>query len=215
MTILVLGASGALGNAVVAECLRVDNSVMTHSRSGNGTTIAGPIGSKEFLQAIEELMHSTTIHAVFNCVGNYLHGPLGDTAVDSIYECIHTNLIGQILTIQTLLKPMVQAGSGRIANINSLAGRFPSPNESIYTAAKAGFLAFSKSVQLEVLGTGVEIIDFLPGAFKSNMTKHRLDYERLTNASDLASFVVSTTLNKSIFVNEVIVRGVNACSSAN
>jgi short-subunit dehydrogenase len=66
-------------------------------------------------------------------------------------------------------------GRGAVVNVASLAGRFPIPFMSAYSAGKAGLSAFTRTLMLEAAGRGVVVLDFQPGdyntGFNDNMRK--------------------------------------------
>jgi len=55
--------------------------------------------------------------------------------------------------------------------VSSLAAEFPLPFMSGYNAAKAGLSAFSESLMIEVAGTGVIVIDFRPGDYRTGFNE--------------------------------------------
>ena len=72
---------------------------------------------------------------------------------------------------------------GLIVNINSLAYQQPSANETIYCATKFALKGFSKALQMEAIGSGVEIIDVHPGGIQTNMTRDRKGFETMMPVS--------------------------------
>jgi NAD(P)-dependent dehydrogenase (short-subunit alcohol dehydrogenase family) len=54
-------------------------------------------------------------------------------------------------------------GGGRIINVTSLAARLPVPFLGAYNAAKAAMASFTMSMQLELEGSDIRIIDVQPG----------------------------------------------------
>jgi 2-hydroxycyclohexanecarboxyl-CoA dehydrogenase len=60
------------------------------------------------------------------------------------------NLKGQIICARAVLDDMVARGSGRIINIASDAGRVGSTGEAVYSAAKGGVIAFTKTLAREL-----------------------------------------------------------------
>jgi short-subunit dehydrogenase len=64
---------------------------------------------------------------------------------------------------------------GTIVNVTSLAVEFPIPLMSGYNSAKAALAAFSESLLIETAGTGVTVIDFRPGDYRTdfNHAAHR------------------------------------------
>jgi short-subunit dehydrogenase len=96
---------------------------------------------------------------------------------------------------------------GIIINLNSLAGKFPSKNESVYSATKFGIYGFSKVLQLEAIEFGIKVIDIFPGSFKSQMTKSRENFTSLIEPSEIADLVFHLVDNsKTQYTNEIILR---------
>ena len=58
---------------------------------------------------------------------------------------------------------MVERGWGRIVNIGSDAGRVGSSLESVYSGAKGGVIAFTKTIAREVARSGVTANTVCPG----------------------------------------------------
>ncbi len=60
---------------------------------------------------------------------------------------------------------------GCFVNISSLAAEFPLPYMSAYNVAKAGLSALSESLIFESRGSGVRVIDFRPGDYRTNFNQ--------------------------------------------
>ncbi len=69
------------------------------------------------------------------------------------------------------LRVMLAQKRGCLVNVASLATDFPLPFMSGYNVAKAGLSALSESLIFETRGTGVVVIDFRPGDFKTGFNK--------------------------------------------
>lgn len=76
---------------------------------------------------------------------------------------IAINLMGAIRLTRCLLPPMVAAGSGKIVNISSDAGRVGSMGETVYSAAKGGLIAFTKSLARELARYRINVNCVCPG----------------------------------------------------
>lgn len=63
---------------------------------------------------------------------------------------------------------------GTLVHVSSLAAEFPLPLMSSYNVGKAGLSALSESLMFECRGTGVTVIDFRPGDYRTafNKTMH-------------------------------------------
>jgi len=69
------------------------------------------------------------------------------------------------------LRAMSARGRGCLVNVSSLAVEFPLPFMSGYNAAKAGLSALSESLIFETRGTGVTVIDFRPGDYRTSFNR--------------------------------------------
>jgi 2-hydroxycyclohexanecarboxyl-CoA dehydrogenase len=64
-------------------------------------------------------------------------------------KVMQINLYGPIRLLRATLPAMVEARWGRVVNIASDAGRVGSSNEAVYSGAKGGLIAFTKTIARE------------------------------------------------------------------
>jgi 2-hydroxycyclohexanecarboxyl-CoA dehydrogenase len=76
---------------------------------------------------------------------------------------IEINFKSVLRTTHAVLPGMIDAGWGRIINIGSDAGRVGSMLESVYSGAKGGVIAFTKTIAREVARKGVTANAVCPG----------------------------------------------------
>jgi 2-hydroxycyclohexanecarboxyl-CoA dehydrogenase len=76
---------------------------------------------------------------------------------------IAINLMGAVRLTRGLLPPMVAANAGKIVNISSDAGRVGSMGETVYSAAKGGLIAFTKSLARELARYRITVNCVSPG----------------------------------------------------
>jgi 2-hydroxycyclohexanecarboxyl-CoA dehydrogenase len=79
------------------------------------------------------------------------------------------NLEGVLNCTHAALPPMQAAGYGRIVNVSSEAGRHGSKRGSVYAAAKAGVIGFTKSIARENARYGITANNVLPGPIETPM----------------------------------------------
>lgn len=77
---------------------------------------------------------------------------------------IDVNLTGTFRVCRAVVPAMQQQGFGRIVNMASLAGKEGTPNASAYSAAKAGVIAFTKSLGKELAGSDIRVNCIAPAA---------------------------------------------------
>jgi NAD(P)-dependent dehydrogenase (short-subunit alcohol dehydrogenase family) len=84
-------------------------------------------------------------------------------------EVIQTNLNSVFHCSKAVLEPMISRGWGRIINIASIIGQTGAFGQANYAAAKAGVIAFTKSVAQEVAKFGVTVNAICPGFVDTDM----------------------------------------------
>jgi 2-hydroxycyclohexanecarboxyl-CoA dehydrogenase len=112
------------------------------------------------LEAIDEL---GAIEVLVNCAGWDELMPFLSTDEAFWDRVIEINYKGILRTVHACLPSMVEARWGRIVNIGSDAGRVGSSFEAVYSGAKGGVIAFTKTVAREAARSGVTANVVCPG----------------------------------------------------
>lgn len=86
-----------------------------------------------------------------------------DTDEDFWDRIIDINYKGMLRLTHACVPGMIERGWGRIVNIASDAGRVGSSLEAVYSGAKGGTIAFSKTLAREVARRGVTVNVVCPG----------------------------------------------------
>ena len=104
------------------------------------------------------------IDILVNNAGSARHLWLDEQSLeDDIQNQLQVNLIGMIQLTRLVIPDMVEAGSGQIIHISSIASWVGVPTYSIYNASKFGSRGFLASLRRELRGTGVIISEIFPG----------------------------------------------------
>jgi short-subunit dehydrogenase len=86
---------------------------------------------------------------------------LGDG--DDARKAFETNFWSPLALIKALVPAMVEAGRGNIVNVTSLAQITTWPSFGGYAATKAALAAATETLAMEVHGSGVHVLEVIPG----------------------------------------------------
>jgi len=174
-TALVTGGAGGIGRAIslaLAEHgLRVvvadldDARVAAVAGEVSGVGVRLDVTDPSSLRAAIALVHAqaSVIDVLVNCAGWDEARPFLETDDAFSAKVVEVNLMGPIRVCRAVLPDMLARGWGRIINIASDAGRVGSSNESIYSAAKGGLIAITKTLAREYATQGITVNAVSPG----------------------------------------------------
>jgi 3-oxoacyl-[acyl-carrier protein] reductase len=190
---LVTGASRGIGAAISDELAALGAKVI-----GTATTDAGAQAIGERLSAhggagralnvtdgaaIESLIEAIgkefgPVSILVNNAGITRDQLLMRMKDDDWQSILDTNLSSVYRTSKAVMRGMMKARKGRIINIASVIGVTGNAGQSNYAAAKAGIIAFSKSLAREIGSRGITVNVVAPGFIDTDMTKGLPDAQR-------------------------------------
>lgn len=106
---------------------------------------------------------------VVNNAGIDQHAFFTDTTPEDWARLLAVNLVSTFACTQAALPGMQAAGFGRIINITSEAARMGSKGGAVYSAAKGGVIAFTKSIARENARFGITANAIAPGPIRTPM----------------------------------------------
>lgn len=190
---LVTGASRGIGAAIANELAALGAKVI-----GTATTEAGAqaIGERLCAQsgvgralnvtdgaAVEALIDAVakefgTISILVNNAGITRDQLLMRMKDEDWQAVLDTNLSSVFRTCKAVLRGMMKARKGRIISIASVIGLTGNPGQTNYAAAKAGIIAFSKSLAREIGSRGITVNVVAPGFIDTDMTRALPEQQR-------------------------------------
>jgi 2-hydroxycyclohexanecarboxyl-CoA dehydrogenase len=114
------------------------------------------------------------VEILVNCAGWDEFKPFIETDEAFLRKVLDINLAGPIRLTRAVLPGMMTRGWGRIVSIGSDAGRVGSSLEAIYSGAKGGVIAFTKTIAREAARHGVTANCVCPGPTDTPLL-HRLE----------------------------------------
>jgi NAD(P)-dependent dehydrogenase (short-subunit alcohol dehydrogenase family) len=181
-TAFITGASSGIGRAVAEMLLAGGARVWGTSREvsrlaalegrfpGTFTPVALDLGNPAAAQAAFE--RGAEAAGVFDIVINNAGygGAFSPFAGDDFapwQRQVDAMLATTARLAHTALRGMIARNRGCLVNVSSLVVNFPLPHMSAYNTAKAGLSALSESLIFETRGTGVAVVDFRPGDYRT------------------------------------------------
>lgn len=176
--VLVTGASGALGPAIVGALLAVGAKVIAGARRRTWldalraemrdhdrlevaeVDVTDPGGVEALVDAIDR---DGGLDALVQCAGTYAHGPLADAPLEALDRVVRVNLWGTLLTARAAVRSMRLRNRGSIVLISAERALEPAANEGAWGASKAAVAHLGQSMAHETAGTGIRVNVVLPG----------------------------------------------------
>ena len=173
-TALVTGAAGGIGAAVVKALRAKGVRVAVADRDVSGVEAEAHLPGNLLDPAYADALPAAAAKAlgrldiVINNAGFGAFGSFAHTDFAVWEEQLRVMLVNTARLSHAALRGMLARKRGALVNISSIAGEFGMPYQAAYNTTKAGLSALNESLMYEVKDTGVIIIDFRPGDFRTD-----------------------------------------------
>ncbi|MEO8043559.1 MAG: SDR family NAD(P)-dependent oxidoreductase [Spartobacteria bacterium] len=227
-TILVTGASGGVGEAMVRRLAGQGATVCLTSRNRKRLEeIAGGLSEgrgrcypadltveQELGKAVEAILaDNERLDAVVHCAAIIVLGAVVTATVRDFERQFQVNVVAPFRLTQLLL-PALISSRGQAVFINSSAGRHASAEVSQYAATKHALRAVADSLRDECNATGVRVCSLFLGSTATPMQaairaeqKRRYEPERLIQPDDVAEMIAAVlALPRTAEVTDLVMR---------
>ena len=224
--IIVTGASGGIGNAIIEKLNETGANILA-----SGTRIEKLEELKKKYEKIKILKFDISqsekieefIENATNELGGSLDGIINNAGItqdnlairmslDEWQKVININLTSTFLLSKFAIKKMLKNKSGKIVNITSVVGHTGNLGQANYTASKAGIVAMSKSLAIEYAKKNININCISPGFISTAMTDKidmkfkeaiiaKIPSNRLGKPEDVANAVTFLSSDQSDYIN--------------
>jgi 3-oxoacyl-[acyl-carrier protein] reductase len=224
--IIVTGASGGIGNAIIKILSEAGANILA-----SGTRIEKLEELKKNFEGLKILKFDISqsdkieefIENATNELGGSLDGIINNAGItqdnlairmslDEWQKVININLTSTFLMSKFAIKKMLKNKSGKIVNITSVVGHTGNLGQVNYTASKAGIVAMSKSLAIEYAKKNININCISPGFIQTAMTDKiddkfkeviisKIPSARLGKPDDIANAVLFLSSEESDYIN--------------
>lgn len=188
---VVTGAGRGLGKEIATALAADGMSLLLLARTGAEVNalaedLAAAFGVKAFPAAIDVtdpdavdrvVMHAEqhlgTVDLLVNNAATIdaQQVPFWESDRDDLWRVVETNLRGPLLMTRALLPPMVQRGHGRVVNLASRArAATRTGTYTGYAVSKRALSLLTESLAEPLRGSGVVVVDVLPGLVRTELT---------------------------------------------
>tara|TARA_Y100001970_G_scaffold293818_1_gene443480 strand:+ start:1589 stop:2323 length:735 start_codon:yes stop_codon:yes gene_type:complete len=211
--ILITGATGGIGYALVKKFLSLNGNVLatgtkTEKLEGlkkefpNLNIMKFDISEHSKIEEFIENVYSQLIglDILINNAGINMDNLSIRMKEDEWKKVIDINLGSTFLLCRSAIKKMLKNKYGRIVNITSIVGHTGNLGQANYSASKAGIIGMTKSLAIEYAKKNITLNCVSPGFIKTNMTENiiesvkailtsRIPMSKLGSGDDVANSV--------------------------
>lgn len=179
--VLVTGATGSLGVAIVREFAKNGYFVYIHYNSNE-------IKAKEILEEIDNMgeiltfdsknsqnikdkLENIEVDVLINNSGITKDNLFFWMSDDEWEDVIDTNVNGMFRVTKAIVPKLIKKKDCAIVNISSISGIVGNMGQTNYSASKGAIIAFTKSLALELARYRITVNCVAPGLVESEMTK--------------------------------------------
>lgn len=179
-SILVTGGNGGMGLAIARHFLNHDPSAVVwlgvRANRRGADSLAGEFPDRcrpvelevadpaAWKRVVEEILSASgRLDVLVNNAGLHRDCLLAAMPDETWHEVISANLDSVFHGCRAVVTPMMRQRFGRIINISSLSAVLPPLGQTNYAAAKAGVVAFSRTLAKETARSGITVNSVLPG----------------------------------------------------
>ena len=214
MVILVTGASRGIGREIAKNLAQKGNIVIANynkseeqaqnlqKENPNIEVYKSDVSKREEVkQMVEYVLNKYgKIDALVNNAGISENKLFTDVTDEDWQKIINTNLYSAFCVTQEVLPNMIHNKSGCIINISSIWGIVGASCETVYSIAKAGIDAMTKSLAKELGPSNIRVNSIAPGIIDTDMNKNlsQEDIENIKNEIPLQKIGKTIDISKCV-----------------
>lgn len=180
--VMVTGATGGLGKALVARLVATGQNVIAAAREPSRLSIAPgpgrvvsvqldmeqPSTITQAAQEITRIVGSNELTGLVNMAGIIVEGPLEAISPAALRRQLDINVVGPFALTQALL-PLLKQARGKVVNIGAISAHLTVPFYGPIAASKSALASLNDAMRLEFAQFGIDVILIEPGAMKTGI----------------------------------------------
>ena len=137
----------------------------------NAIVLTGDITDEKFVaEAVKTTLEKFgRVDALVNNAGISNISPALDTSTEKYRQVLEVNLVAPFILAKAFGKIMLDAGSGAVVNVASVAGLQGVADRTAYNASKHGLIGLTRTLAVEWGARGVRVNAVCPGWVKTEM----------------------------------------------
>jgi len=141
------------------------------ARGGKAFAFVGDITREDVVEALsrEVLERYGRVDVLVNNAGISLIRAAEETTAEEYRRVMEVNLVAPFLLVRAFGRTMLEARSGAIVNVASIAGLVAVADRAAYNASKHGLVGLTRTLAAEWGGRGVRVNAVCPGWVKTEM----------------------------------------------
>ncbi|TFD66505.1 SDR family NAD(P)-dependent oxidoreductase [Cryobacterium ruanii] len=184
--VVVTGGNSGIGRAIAEAFVANGDRVVVLDRAG-ADAVSVDVSQEESVRAAFATARQRlgSIDILVNSAGLLTESPVQDMTLAMWNETVSVDLTGVFLCCREVVGEMRQQKWGRIINIASQLAIKGGTGLSHYSAAKAGVVAFTKSLALEVASDNVLVNSIAPGPIETPLVQGISEEWKLAKRAEL------------------------------
>ncbi|KAL3466168.1 hypothetical protein BJX64DRAFT_284747 [Aspergillus heterothallicus] len=170
-------AFAAKGVTVLATARRAESLSELTSKYDNIEAFSLELGNPESIEKLKDAVSIRTggrLDFLVNNAGTHYAATGVDLEIEEVAKLFQVNLFAVMQLCQVFVPLLRESARGQIVQIGSVTRSMPVVWQAPYNASKAALSQYTKTLRLELMPLGIEVVEVVTGFVQSNILHHGL-----------------------------------------
>ena len=189
-TILVTGASAGLGKQIAIDCSKMGANLVITGRNSErlketldmlsfGRHICRTVNLTDEVERSFFVEAMPSLDGIVHCAGINKVMPCSFIKESNYSDILKINLEAPIFLQKSILKAKKLNNNASVVFISSIASKYSSIGNSVYSASKAGLNSYAKILAKEIANKKIRVNCVLPGMIKTGLNQTFIFHTRI------------------------------------